>query len=135
MQVKTLAERLRTMAPRNRWEIARRARQWVDEGGAKAEKGAEALEDIARFERAHHAERRIAVGMLSWQPHEGQWLMRGFDGDREVAGIEYTASHTASRKNMFRLTILGERQSEIVHHVDEARAAAGEPYRERTSTR
>lgn len=134
-QVKSLAERLATMPGNNRWEIARRATQWVEDGGPNAERGAEALEDIARFERELYAERRITIGALSWEPHEGQWLMRGFDGDQEVAGIEYTATHTASRKKVFRLTVLGRRHADMFHHVDEARAFADKLYRERTTTR
>ncbi len=134
MQVKSLAERLRTMPPNKRWEIARRASQWVEDGGANAERGAEALEDISRFEGELYAERRITIGALSWEPHEGQWLMRGYDGDKEVAGIEYTATHTASRKEVFRLTVLGRRHADMFHHVDEARALAEEFYRGRTTT-
>ncbi len=133
MQVKTLAERLRTMPSNKRWEIARRATQLVEDGGPNAEKGAEALEDIARFERGLYAERRKAFGALSWEPQENQWLIHGFDGDQEVAGIEYTATHTVSHKNVFRLTILGQRHVEMFHHVDDARAVADELFRKRTS--
>ncbi len=134
MQVKTLADRLRTMPIDKRWEIARRATQWVEDGGPNAENGAEALEDISRFERGLYADRRKTFGALSWEPHENQWLTRGFDGDREVAGIEYTATHTASRKNVFRLTVLGQRHADLFHHIDDARAAADELFRKRTST-
>ncbi|WP_147094984.1 hypothetical protein [Roseovarius sp. TE539] len=132
-QVKSLAERLATMPPNKRWEIARRATQWVDDGGPNAERGAEALEEIARFERELYAHRRITIGALSWEPHEGQLLMRGFEGNEEVAGIEYTATHTASRKKVFRLTVLGQRHPEMFHRVEEARATADELYREKTS--
>lgn len=93
------------------------------------------MEDIARFERELYAGRRKPFGALSWEPHENQWLIRGYDGDQEVAGIEYTASHTASRKKVFRLTVLGRRHADMFHHVDEARAVADELYRERTTTR
>lgn len=134
-QVKSLAERLATMPPNKRWDIARRATQWVEDGGPNAERGAEALEEIARYERELYVQRRITIGALSWEPHEGQWLMRGFDGDQEVAGIEYTATHTASRKKVFRLTVLGRRHAEMFHHVDEARARADALFSERTTTR
>ena len=134
-RVKSLAERLATMPVNKRWGIARRATQWVEDGGHDAERGAEALEDIASFERELYAQRRITIGALSWEPHEGQWLMRGFDGDHQVAGIEYTATHTASRKKVFRLTVLGQRHAEMFHHVDEARTHADELYRERTTSR
>ncbi|WP_370285849.1 hypothetical protein [Pseudooceanicola nanhaiensis] len=135
MQVKTLAERLQTMSPQKRWEIARRATQWVEDGGSNAVKGAEALNDIADYERALYAGRRKPHGALSWEPHENQWLIRGYDGDQEVAGIEYTATHTSSRKKVFRLTVLGQRHADMFHHVEDARAAADEIYRERTMTR
>ncbi|SUZ33333.1 hypothetical protein ROE7235_03102 [Roseibaca ekhonensis] len=132
-QVKSLPERLATMPANTRWDIARRATQWVEDGGPNAERGAEALEDIAAYERARFVGKRIPIGALDWEPHEGQWLMRGFDGDKEVAGIEYTATHTASRKKVFRLTVLGRRHADMFHHVDEARACADELYRERTT--
>ena len=50
MQMRSLRERLRTMPSNKRWEIARRAAQWAEDGGPDAEKGAEALKDIADFE-------------------------------------------------------------------------------------
>lgn len=65
MQVKSPAERLRTMLLNKRWEIARRATQRVEDGGPNAERTAEALEDISRFEGEFNAGRRITIGALS----------------------------------------------------------------------
>lgn len=131
MPLKTLAERLPHMPTNIRHQVAQRATFWVEEKGVKAEAAAQALEEIAAFERGLYADSHIPVGGLHWEPHDGQWLMRGYDGAHEVAGIEYTATHTASRKNVFRLTVLGQRYPDMFHHVEDARATAAEVYSDR----
>ncbi|UTH47607.1 hypothetical protein KBW81_12920 [Loktanella salsilacus] len=128
MLVKTLAERLPHMPTNKRHQLAQRATTWVEDKCGKAYEGAQALGDIATFERRLYADRRIYVGALHWEPHDGQWLMRGFDGADEVAGIEYTATHTANRKNVFQLTVLGQRTPVMFHHVEEARNMAADIY-------
>jgi hypothetical protein len=87
MPVKTLAERLPYMPTNKRHQLAQRATTWVEDKCGKAYEGAQALGDIATFERRLYADRRIYVGALHWEPHDGQWLMRGFDGADEVAGL------------------------------------------------
>jgi hypothetical protein len=131
MPVKTLAERLPHMLTNKRHQLAQRATTWVEDKGRKADEGAQALDDIAAFERRLYADSHISVGGLYWEPHDGQWLMRGFDGANEVAGIEYTATHTARRKNVFRLTVLGQRHPTMFHHVEDARIMAANVYSDR----
>ena len=114
------------MPTNKRHQLAQRATTWVEDNGRKADEGAQALDDIAAFERRLYADRRIYVGAIHWEPHDGQWLMRGFAGADEVAGIEYTATHTANRKNVFQLTVLGRRYPVKFHHVEEARNMASD---------
>lgn len=128
MLIKTLAERLPYMPTNKRHQLAQRATTWVEDKGGKADEGAQALDDIAAFERRLYADRRIYVEGLHWEPHDGQWLMRGFDEAVEVAGIEFTATHTAQRKNVFRLTVLGRRYPVMFHHVEDVRKMAADIY-------
>ena len=126
-----LAERLAKMTSEQRRTLAANAARLREGGGLRAQEATEALDEIARFEIAHYRDRRMMVGSLAWEPFDFQRLMRGFDGDREVAAIEYTATHTGSRKEVFRLHVLGVMQPDLFHHVDEARTAGSQIYSDR----
>jgi hypothetical protein len=126
-----LAERLAKMTSEQRRTLAANAARLREGGGLREQEATEALDEIARFEIAHYRDRRMLVGSLAWEPFDFQRLMRGFDGDRDVAAIEYTATHTGSRKEVFRLHVLGVMQPDLFHHVDEARAAGSQIYSDR----
>ncbi len=126
-----LAERLTQMTSEQRRTLAANAARLREDGGPLAPEAAATREEVAKFEIAYYCDRRMLVGSLAWEPFDFQRLMRGFDGDQEVAAIEYTATHTGSRKEVLRLHILGEMQLDLFHHVDEARTAGSQIYSDR----
>lgn len=121
-----LAERIAQMTSEQRRTLAANAARLRSEGSARAPEAETVLGEIAEFEIAHYRDRRMFVGGLAWEPFDYQRLMRGFDGKQEVAAIEYTATHTGSRKEVFRLHVLGEMKPDLFHHVEEARAAGAQ---------
>lgn len=126
-----LSERIAQMTSEQRRTLAANAVRLRDEGGPRALEAETVLGEIAEFEIVYYRDRRMLVGRLAWEPFDYQRLMRGFDGDQEVAAIEYTATHTGNRKEVFRLHVLGEMQPDLFHHVDHARTAGSQIYSER----
>ena len=119
---------LSTLSVKKRRDLARRAHLMASSGEFTSKEAQVVLAGIAEYEFALFRDRRIVVGVISWEPFEYQYEMRGFDGDKVVAQIIYTATHGTIRKEVFQLVVLGEPIEDAFHHVPDARVEGAKMY-------
>jgi hypothetical protein len=80
----------------------------------------DAIED--HFAHSTAAERLIWTGSIGWEPHEASGC-RGFVNGEQVARIIKRATHTATRKEVYSVEIMGEVLASRFHHISDARDA------------
>ncbi|MBR2657189.1 MAG: hypothetical protein IKD58_12025 [Loktanella sp.] len=114
-------DRLLTMSVKQRRDLSLRASKRTQAVDGDADEAQKILDGIASLEFEMFRDRRITVGLIDWEPFEYQHLIRGFYNDKEVASIEYTDTHGVSRKEVFRLSVLGQIHDDLIHHVADAR--------------
>lgn len=133
MKKPPVLERLPRMSVKQRRDLARRAYETANSDAISSEEARAVLAGIDDYEIALFRDDRTVVGSISWEPFRYQYVMRGFDGDREVARIIYAETHGQSRKEVFELVVLGDLVGGPVHHVRDARIKGSEIYAERTT--
>ena len=132
MKKSPVLERLPRMSVKQRRDLARRAPDAANSDAISSEEARVVLAGIDDYEIELFRDDRTVVGSISWEPFRYQYVMRGFDGDREVARIIYTDTHGQSRKEVFKLVVLGTVFEDPIHHVQDARIKGSETYAERT---
>ena len=75
--------------------------------------------------------RLISTGALAWEPHDPDTpSCRGFAGDRPVARILKHATHTAMRKAVYAVELLGTPLPGRFDHIEAARQAGERAWQE-----
>jgi hypothetical protein len=113
-----------------RYAAAKNATRIIETGDPRKADAEAALQAIESFEIDAFRPRRMKVGVLDWEPHDGQYVMRGFHGDEVVATITYTDTHTSRRKNVFELRVGGILRGDPFHHVADARTTGSRLFEE-----
>ena len=76
--------------------------------------------------------RLISTGALAWEPHDPDTpSCRGFAGDRPVAGIFKHATHTATRKAVYAVEVVGTPLPGRFDRIEAARQAGERAWQER----
>ncbi|MBW0157614.1 hypothetical protein [Sedimentimonas flavescens] len=122
------------MTREQRYAAAKNATRFLSLDDPRKADAEAILGAIDAYEIEYFEPRRMTVGLLEWEPHDGQYVMRGFYEGKVVATITYTDTHTAGRKNVFALRVGGVERGELFHHVADAREASARIFAEERGT-